>query len=166
MQRVACFGEICNIASYIIRAPCFSMNLQKSTLARGNVEIASSFCCLLNTRMWKCRNEHFVFRTAGLPQYTFIAGNPASCFAILVLSDAHPHLGKIPPRIADQGHHIRASVGRNEFLFGNLGPLRHFHQCRCRNVRFQGRFKVILLRQAGASAVLGPLVYPKIIVLG
>ena len=124
------------------------------------------FCCLLDTCMWKCRDEHFVFRTAGLSQYTFIAGNSASCFAILVLPDAHPNLGKISPRITNQGYHIRASVGGNEFLLGNLGPLRHFHQGRCRNVRFQCRFEVILLRQAGASAVLGPLVYPKIIVLG
>ena len=148
----------------MLRATFF--HVHESTPARGNIENASSFCCLLNTCMWKCRDEHFVFRTASLSQYTFIAGNSASCFAILVLSDAHPNLGKIPPRIADQGYHIRASVGSNEFLFGNLGPLRHFHQCRCRNVRFQCRFKVIPLRQAGASAVLGPLVYPKIIVLG
>ena len=121
---------------------------------------------LFNTCMWKCRDEDFIFRTAGLSQYTLVARNAASCLAVGILSDAHPNLGKIPPRIADQGHHVRASIGSNEFLFGNLCALRHFDQCRCRNVRVQCRFEVILLRQTGTSAVLCPLVHPKIIVLG
>ena len=121
---------------------------------------------LFNTRMRECRDVDFIFRAASLPQYTLVTGNAASRFANRILSDADPNLRKIPSRIADQGYHVRASsVGSNEFFFGNLCPLCHFYECRCGDVRFQGRFEVILLREAGASPVLRPLVNPKVVVL-